>query len=266
MHGMPKLDQSTLDALSQIDTLPKEARIKRAQELYYDSCDAPDDETEMALIGLSLIHDPENIDSILAMMNSIQIPPFVRLAALKGMVLTAEPKLDQKRLSEGNIWGHISLRPYMRAREALGEEMRRLDLLDEAIENYSLMLKYNENDNQGIRYALLPCLMIQGRLAQARELMNTYREGHVVFRWLYALERFLVGKLDEAAVAVAAAKKENKFIEKFMLNVQKIPKRVPHTYSAGSKEEAVIFTPSILESWEAHDGALEWLHGVRPSI
>ena len=40
------------------------------------------------------------------------------------------------------------------------------------------MLDLNENDNQGVRFELLPCYLAESRLEEARELMDRGRAIH----------------------------------------------------------------------------------------
>jgi tetratricopeptide (TPR) repeat protein len=59
----------------------------------------------------------------------------------------------------GSFWGILETRPYMRARQGLAEALWTTGLRDETAEHYQDMLRLNPNDNQGIRYLLLDCLL-----------------------------------------------------------------------------------------------------------
>ena len=47
---------------------------------------------------------------------------------------------------------------------------------EEAVGHYQEMLRFNPNDNQGIRYLLLDCLLFLGSLDDAAELISKYDE------------------------------------------------------------------------------------------
>ena len=149
----------------------------------------------------------------------------------------------------------------MRARERLAEELRTAGRLEEAIKEYDEMLALNENDNQGVRYHLLPSLLALGRLEAAQALMNRYKdecEWSVVFAWGRVLERVLSGDA-AAGKALAVARKQNAHMEAYLKGHRKLPKNLPGSYSPGSKEEALCFAEPLLMAWTRHPDAQAWL-------
>ena len=70
------------------------------------------------------------------------------------------------------------------------------------------MLALNKNDNQGVRYELLPCLLALGRLEDAAGLILQFEsdcEHCLVFAWGRVLERHLAGDVAGTKAALAAA-------------------------------------------------------------
>ena len=59
----------------------------------------------------------------------------------------------------GHFWGVTETRPYMRTRRGLASCLWSMGDTDAAVEHYHEMLRLNPNDNQGIRYELLYCLL-----------------------------------------------------------------------------------------------------------
>lgn len=74
----------------------------------------------------------------------------------------------------GHFWGHVETRPYMRARFALAEALSAAGRAGEAIEHYEALLALNPNDNQGVRYVLVPTLIEDGRDTQAAAWIGQY--------------------------------------------------------------------------------------------
>ena len=102
------------------------------------------------------------------------------------------------------------------------------------------MLALNENDNQGVRYELLPALLAQGRLDEARVLMERFKgEGawSVVFAWGRVLERLLSGDEASATKALAVARKQNAHMEAYLKGHRKLPKTCPAATSQAAKRK-----------------------------
>jgi tetratricopeptide (TPR) repeat protein len=150
----------------------------------------------------------------------------------------------------------------MRARFQLTEALREAGQVEEAIEEYEEMLLLNENDNLGVRYQLLPCLLALGRLDEARKLLKSHAgecEWNVVFAWCRVLERLLSADEPGASKALAAARKQNPHMEAYLNGRRKLPRNLPLSYSVGSKEEALCYAEPLLMAWTRHVGARAWL-------
>lgn len=91
----------------------------------------------------------------------------------------------------GHFWGLFETRPYMRARQGVAQTLWDKGLQDEAATHYRDMLRLNPNDNQGIRYLLMDCLLILGRDDEAAKLIKRYKDdGAAAWSWSRALLAF----------------------------------------------------------------------------
>src|SRR5439155_26746212 len=86
---------------------------------------------------------------------------------------------------EGQFWEHLETRPYMRARLALAQTLQELGRQEEAFDHYRELLRLNPNDNQSVRYLLLPALLEHGRGDEADRLLSEY-DGDLQAMWPYA--------------------------------------------------------------------------------
>jgi tetratricopeptide (TPR) repeat protein len=241
----------------------KRSNEQRAQELVYDAWEAPTAERGLRLVQQALELDAENVDALLMMADAAGFKGDERVEVLRGIVAAGAKRLGKKAFQElvPHFWGFHETRPYMRARERLAEELRAAGRLEEAIKEYDEMLALNENDNQGVRYHLLPSLLALGRLEAAQALMNRYKnecEWSVVFAWGRVLERVLSGDA-AAGKALAVARKQNAHMEAYLKGHRKLPKNLPGSYSPGSKEEALCFAEPLLMAWTRHPDAQAWL-------
>ena len=150
--------------------------------------------------------------------------------------------------------------------DQLSWTLRRSGRMDEAVVEYQGMLELNPNDNQGVRYPLLPCLLILNRLEEARLLFEKYPrefEFNAAFAWGRVLERFLSEDLAGAAAALAGARKQNPHMQIYVKGHRKLPREMPEAYAPGSKEEAICFAENVRAAWVSHPATLKWLEAQK---
>ena len=275
-HTMPKPKKNTPPlnphamrammerALGSIGGTKKDTAEQRAQELVYNAMEATTGASAVDFLRQALDLDPENVDALVMMVDVVGLRGRDRIEALIGIVATGEKRLGKKMFKEGvpHFWGILETRPFMRAKNRLANTLREAGFLDEAAKQFEEMLVLNEGDNQGVRYILLPILLAQNHLDQARELMKRYPdecEWNVVFAWCLVLERRLSAETAEARDALTSAREQNGHVEAFITGHRKLPKNMPGSYSPGSKEEAICFADVLITAWQAHPEALTWL-------
>jgi tetratricopeptide (TPR) repeat protein len=240
----------------------------RAQDLFYEAMDAPTGGEELALLEKALKLDAGNVEVLLALLRYETFSPAEEIQFLQNLLQLAEMRLGPEAFQEfaGQFWGFHETRPYMRVREMLAEHLRVAGRLEEAVAEYEGMLELNPGDNQGVRYSLLPCLLILQRLEAARKLFEKHPEEcewNAVFAWGRVLERFLSDDLPAAEAALAVARKQNAHLQAYVKGHRQIPKTLPEAYAPGSKEEAICFADVVRAAWEKHPAALKWLEGQK---
>jgi tetratricopeptide (TPR) repeat protein len=161
----------------------------------------------------------------------------------------------------GHFWGLVSTRPYMRARFGLAQCLERLGQAGEAIDHYRELLRLNPNDNQGVRYILLPALLAHGHDDEAGALLRQFDDDTTAL-WQYgrALWKFRREGASRAACAsLREALRANRRVPKYLTREEELPDLAPPSYSLGSEEEAVICARALGEVWQATPGAGPWL-------
>ena len=148
----------------------------------------------------------------------------------------------------------------MRARAQLAELLRGDGKGVQALQHYEGMLELNPNDNQGVRYPLLGCYLVHGRLQAAAKLLHDY-DGDImaVFPWGRVLERFLSGDRPGATKALKLARRVNPFVEEYFSGLARVPAEMPDTYALGSEEEAMVCFDCLAAAWVKHLPAMFWL-------
>jgi tetratricopeptide (TPR) repeat protein len=252
--------ERTLRATASIDRSAED----RAQDLVYDAMEATSIRDRLRLASQALDLDPKNVDALLMMLEAADLNAADRIEELRKLVEIGADRLGKKAFEEiaPHFWGAVETRPYMRARQHLAVALFEAGRLDEAATEFAEMLALNENDNQAVRYRLLPLLLTQSRMEEARALLERFdaeMEWSAVLAWCRVLERHLSGDETAAVKALAAARKQNPHMETFLKGHRRLPKNRPAYYSLGSKEEAQCFADDLKPAWDAHPQALAWL-------
>ena len=150
----------------------------------------------------------------------------------------------------------------MRARAGLASALLKLGDVDGAVDHFRDMLRLNPNDNQGIRYILLGCLLSGVMTARSRSCWPHMRTMQRVF-WLYtrALLAFRQGgESDEQAAALARdACAANEHVPAILAGT-KTPVPSDSGYiTMGGPDEATYYVTECGSAWHRTPGAVAWL-------
>ena len=240
----------------------KQQLLADAQGLIYDAWESsPAHALKLARQALELSPDCADAYVLLADLEAATIRE--RIALLRQGVAAGQRALGEKYFKEnaGHFWLELDSRPFMRAKAALADILWEIGQSDEAMELWREMLLLNPNDNQGVRYMLLGCLLELQRDEEAEELLNCYA-GDAGAEWSFgaALLAFRAGgDSPSARRKLSAAHKQNPHVLPYLLGSKKLPKRLPEYVSYGDETEAVSYAVRHLAGWAKTPGALEWL-------
>jgi tetratricopeptide (TPR) repeat protein len=148
----------------------------------------------------------------------------------------------------------------MRALMGLAGALARAGDIGGAISNYQELLRLNPNDNQGVRYVLLP-MLIQNDQDQAEALLAKY-PADVAAAWLYSGALLTFRRQGDSAHACEQLHKafeQNRHVPEYLLDPDSADGFWPDSYAIGSDEEAIIAADECLCAWDATPGALVWL-------
>jgi tetratricopeptide (TPR) repeat protein len=242
---------------------PHDNAIDAAQDIMYDAWDASDRNRRIALAKRALEITPLCADAyvLLARETAKHVDQAIEL--YRQGVEAGEKAIgkDAFRDDIGHFWGLLETRPYMRARQGLAQALWDNSLQDEAVTHYRDMLRLNPNDNLGIRYLLLDCLLILGHDDDAIKLIKRYKEdGSAAWNWSRALLAFRQkGDCPESRRALSQATRANPHVATFLLDDKKMPRQLPAYIGIGDKNEAIAYVHGAAEAWAATPNALAWL-------
>lgn len=174
-------------------------------------------------------------------------------------VRAGEQSLGPERFEQdvGYFWGITATRPYMRARLGLAMALDEAGRRDEAIEHFQELLRLNPQDNQGVRYLLLPRLLASGRDADAARLLKEFDEESAIWAYCQALLAFrLSGRSPHAGRELRTALRVNPHVPDTILAEDPLPQ--PPAYAPGSYEEAAVYAEDLREAFFSTPDAMEW--------
>jgi tetratricopeptide (TPR) repeat protein len=168
---------------------------------------------------------------------------------------------------EGEFWGWLETRPYMRALLGLAGALRESGQFEEAIAIGRRMLVLNPNDNQGVRHVLLGWLVTAGKDAGAQALIDDYPDdGMALWPWSRALLAFRAeGGTAAARSFLNLAVATNPHVAPLLAGTKRMPKRAAAYYSWGDPSEAQLVVSEIGEAWQLTPGAVDWLRASLPA-
>ena len=246
-----------------------ETPLEQAQELVYQALEARDKRSRirLAMDALKISQDCTDAYVLLAE-EAAEAPEQARDWYQRG-VEASERVLGREMFTKeaGHFWGIVETRPYMRAREGLAECLFLLGDHDAAIEHFRDMLHLNPNDNQGIRYKLLSCLMEKRDIEGAEELLKRFEDEDSA-AWLFtrALVTFIrQGDGPRARQELTQAVKQNPHVVPYLLGRRRLPHALPDYIGFGDENEAVAYMAESGTVWLDTSGAMEWVRTVTRS-
>jgi len=238
--------------------------LEQAQELAYAAMEATG-RLKIKLARRALALSPECADACVILGEMSATPEDAREWYERGVEAGARAiGSDTFAALRGEFWEHLDTRPYMRARLALAQTLRELGREAEGLEHYRELLRLNPNDNQGVRYLLLPALLEQHRDEEADRLLAQY-EGDIQATWPYAqaLRAYQVdGDGVRALQALENAVQANPHVIRYLLDPHSIPVNAPPHFALGSREEAAYAAEGLEAAFQATPGAHAWLRVV----
>ena len=258
-------DRRTMESfLAAISGRGGDSATAKAQDLMYEAWEQTTSRSRIALARKALGISPLCADAyVLLAEEAARSVEEARDHYAKG-VEAGELALGPHGLKKyaGHFWGFLETRPYMRARAGLASALLKLGDVDGAIDHFRDMLRLNPNDNQGIRYTLLGCLLERGDDGALKELLAAYEDDAGVF-WLYtrALLAFRQGgETDERAAALARnACAANEHVPAILAGA-KTPVPSDSGYiTMGGPDEATYYVTECGSAWHRTPNAVAWL-------
>lgn len=264
------IDLAALPDVGRLDQLALELSISSedetlfdAQEIIYDAWEADDLQARLALAFQAIAISPFCADAWLILSKSPNIGSDQRRILLERATKAGALALGPNGFEEydGHFWGFLETRPYMRARQALAEELWEQGEREAAIGHIRAMLLLNPGDNQGLRYIILGWLLHLGDDGAVNALLKEHRdEISTFFSYTRVLMALRAGKEKVATGLLGKqAWPANQHVAKLLSAKRKAPRGQPSFYTMGGKDEAALYVSDYGSAWVATPGGVDWL-------
>lgn len=259
------LQELLTDSGGMIPDHKPETPLEKAQDLVNQAWQAKTPKQAIKLAQKALKLSPDCADAYL-LLGSVEAQSMVDvLPYYEKAVAAAERALGAEvfETGRGHFWGLVETRPYMRARAQLADLLWELGQPAAAIEHYQELLVLNPDDNQGIRYILLSCLLQLYRNDEAQALLDQFADDAFA-QWHYnrALLTFRQhGRSTQADSALEAAVSQNEYVPDLLLGLEDMPfeEEMPDMHGWGDENEAILYAIRGMILWAATPGAQQWL-------
>ncbi|MGM9530336.1 DUF6398 domain-containing protein [Intestinibacter sp.] len=178
---------------------------------------------------------------------------------LQEAMVVAQEMIEDKE-NTTNYWDNPSARPYMIAAQDFATLLANNNFYKEAKDILELLLKMDENDNQGNRFKLINLLIKKNDRKEVNDLFLRFKnEDSAQWDYFKALYYFKNDNLHFARQAVKDGVKKNKYIGLFLMQWTAALKVSGTVIDPVLYTEATYYYNENFNLWKETKGALKWL-------
>lgn len=256
----------TLAESGPLPMVPPSSPVEEAQDVMYEAWQATTRAKRVKLAKKALSISPDCADAYVLLAEETATSAEEALRLFAEGIAAGERAIGPEGFKEmeGNFWGLLETRPYMRARDGYASTLWHMGQEEKAITHFQDMLRLNPNDNQGVRYYLLELYQDIGDDDALEALIKRYHKDYSA-NWFYTEALFLfrrhgAGKRANKKLEEALAR--NPHVPKYLLGQKKLPKQHPAYIGFGDENEAIDFASTAIPFWLQTPGAIEWLRAA----
>jgi tetratricopeptide (TPR) repeat protein len=242
--GLPPSELSLKDALN----------LEKAQELCWEAMECRDarEATRLAMTAAKLTPfctDAFNLLADLICSNDAERLLLLQWATRVGEIVSRDRIAD----AGGHLHGWVDARPYMRARTALAETLKRVGCYEEALRHYEELLRLEHNDHIASAMLMTGYLELR-RLPEAKEILQLFAEsGGTHQRYSYVIWCWLCGTPDREFIsALQKALHSNAFVPALLSDPKMPYERSAFGVTLGGADEAAEYVTVSHRLWEAN--------------
>jgi tetratricopeptide (TPR) repeat protein len=263
-HVTVPLDSTVAERMmSEIVGPLREGPPEEAQQLVYEAWDCEDPQRRVELARQALEVSERCSDAHLILAQDAAASCEEAVALYRRAVETARQAIGGLGLSDqvGDFRTLLQVAPYKRALLALAEYLWSAGRLEEAVESCREMLRFDPDDEQGIRYLLATCLLDLGWDDQVADLLDLYGSDKTT-PWVYSAALLAFRRENDTETSrklLGRAIRVNPLVPDFMLGRRKLPREFSSVLCYDDESEAVIYAVDFGSGWKRTPGAMDWL-------
>jgi tetratricopeptide (TPR) repeat protein len=228
--------------------------LEKAQELCWEAMECRDSRaaTRLAIAAAKLTPfcaDAFNLLADLVCSNDAERLSLLQWATRVGEIACRD------RIAEdtGDLHAFVDARPYMRARTALAETLRRVGCYEEALRHYEELLRLEANDHIASAMLMTGYLELR-RLPEAKEIIQRFAEsGGTHQRYSYVIWCWLTGAPERGFIAaLQKALHSNAFVPALLSDPEMPYERSAFGVTLGGADEAAEYIMVSHRLWEAN--------------
>ncbi|MFM9882491.1 MAG: tetratricopeptide repeat protein [Burkholderiales bacterium] len=164
-------------------------------------------------------------------------------------------------------WGIVDNRPALRLAARYCFVLYRLQRYEDAMAIMEPLLRWNPDDNHGLRAVLANAYLERSRWDAALLLCARYPDDATVeIAYGRCLAHFAKGEIDAAQAALRVAVRMNKHVPRVLTRIaDPEDDAIPVNITPGSEDEALQYRDEAITIWDNVPGAIEWLKGAAPA-
>jgi tetratricopeptide (TPR) repeat protein len=259
---------------------------EHAQDMCYDAMDLPSGSTEkLKLILRALKIFPLSVEAwgMIGHFYDFEIDPKKSKAkecAMEALKMYQHAIASARKLnpswtenrSQTLEWGEVSHRPYLRSIFGYACALHGVGRNTEAIEQSENLLRWNPNDNQGVRKIVCNWYLQENNIEDCLHLLRDHDTGHDSYlAYTDVLVQFLRWKRGKRChdqenhsvqKALYKAIGANPYIPDMLL-AEYYEEKIHDYLSPGETSEAESYANKAREVWRAHPDSLDWLRSQK---
>lgn len=234
----------------------------KAQDLCWDAFDTTDPRQKVALANKAIKLYPLCIDAhsligqdFLYYKNNPQRALEYFNKAVECGVQQYPQVINAKRIH----YSVNSNRPYIRALHYRMLALSELQRYKEAVVEGKKLLRYNPNDNLGVRGIVCQWMFMVGDYNGVQKVIKKYSADSCELAWSQVLLHLARGEMMEADYAKVKAKRYNPYVPQMIASGKAVDISSITSCSTGSKEEAMSYAKDGVQAWNSVPGAMAWM-------